>query len=52
MTAMMNVLLKINLRGALGIFANFISYTTYAISNTPPTTIIAISDGFRHPCCA
>lgn len=49
---MTNVLLNTSLRGALGILAHFISKTTYDIRRTPPTTIMAISDGFRHPCSA
>ncbi len=49
---MMNVLLNTSRRGALGILAHFISYTTYAISSTPPTTIMAISEWLRQPCSA
>lgn len=49
MIDMMNVLLNTSRRGALGILAHFISYTTYAISSTPPTTIMAISEGLRQP---
>lgn len=50
--AMMKVLFITSLLGALGIVAHLISKMTYKIKSTPPTTIIAINDGFFHPLSA